>query len=51
MKKIILFSFLFVGFQTIAQVGIGTTTPDASAKPAVPVQYTKSPSAGVAIVV
>jgi hypothetical protein len=32
MKKIILFSFLFVGFQTIAQVGIGTTTPDASAK-------------------
>lgn len=32
MKKIVLFSLLFVGFQTIAQVGIGTSSPDASAK-------------------
>lgn len=32
MQKIVLFSLLFVGFQTIAQVGIGTSSPDASAK-------------------
>jgi hypothetical protein len=32
MKKIVLLSFLFVGFQTFAQVGVGTNTPDASAQ-------------------
>jgi hypothetical protein len=32
MKKIVLFSFLFVVFQTFAQVGVGTNAPDASAQ-------------------